>query len=136
MAVVFIVVYGIWTSFGVLFLVWFVEAAIHWKYFDHYGFESLQLAFDNLLGPLLIIAFPNPWEKYSTKFVYFNTLFLYGIYASILISTNIGGWKHLLTSNEQSNQNYYANCTAICGVIDEAELDCSTWYMSSESLMI
>ena len=139
MAVVFIVVYGIWTSFGVLFLVWFVEAAIHWKYFDHYGFESLQLAFDNLLGPLLIIAFPNPWEKYSTKFVYFNTLFLYGIYASILISITIGGWDYLLTSDEQSrgmmlNQDYNI-CTKLCGQ-DAAKFDCSnTWYISSDSLM-
>ena len=128
MAEVFIVVYGIWTSFGVLFLVWFIEAAIHWKYFDHYGFESIQQAFFNLMGPLENIA---PGKK----IFYLNTIFLYGIYASILISTNIGGWKHLLTLDEQSNQNY-ANCTTIICGLDEVEHDCSnTWYMSSESLM-
>ena len=73
------------------------------------------------------------FEVFSVR--YFGVHSTSRIYASILISTNIGGWKHLLTLGEQSNQNY-ANCTTIICGLDEVEHDCSnTWYMSSESLM-
>ena len=151
MTEIFIIVFGFWISFGVLIFMMLIEAAIHWKYFGHYGLECIQQGFLNFLAPLTNTAFPGSlaggsetWENLKRqnlrrKIVALNTFFLYIIYALILISATII-LKHSLLVGEQSklvssNQNHTINCENLCD-LEETEFDnCNVMFISNETLI-